>query len=235
MHHKISVLHIGKTGGTAVRDPLRKFKKTKPPVEIGLPTHNVGLREVIKTHPERKVVFFIREPVSRFVSGFNSRLRKGAPRHFYEWSAAEALAFETFKTPNALAEALGSWRSSRRRAAEEALKAMRHTRWGYEFYLGSVRLLEKEKDRILLIGAQEQLDEDFEVIKEILNMGPEYCLPRDEIAAHRTPDGFDTHVSAKGRRNLMKHYQADYEIYAWCKAHRLFLLDRWRQQLPPQS
>jgi hypothetical protein len=231
MTEKINFIHIGKTGGTAVRTPLRDFIKTGPELKILLPPHKVGLREAAKKNPDCKVVFFIREPISRFISGFNSRLRKGLPRHFTEWSAAEKAAFKIFKTPNSLAEGLGSWFPSRRRAAEDAMQAMRHTRWGYQYYLGSVQLLERETDRILFIGSQEELNSDFELLKKLLKMGPEYVLPEDPVAAHRAPDDLEKHVSRKGQRNLMKHYQADYKIYEWCKARRLELIAQIESKL----
>jgi hypothetical protein len=235
MKKKINFIHIGKTGGTAVRTPLRDFIKTAPELKIMLPPHKVGLREAIAQNPDCEVVFFIREPVSRFISGFNSRLRKGLPRHFTEWNAAEKAAFEIFKTPNSLAEGLGSWFSSRRKAAEDAMQAMRHTRWGYEYYLGSVQLLEREADRILFIGSQEELDSDFEVLKKVLQMGPEYILPEDSVSAHRAPDNLEKYVSPKGKRNLMKHYQADYKIYEWCKARRIELIAKLEDKLGSAS
>jgi hypothetical protein len=228
MREQITFLHIGKTGGTAIRTTLREFAKSSRKAKIKLPAHEFGLQSAVDASPDLKVVFFIREPVSRFVSGFNSRLRKGQPRHFYEWSKKEEALFKQFKTPNQLAEALGSWNPFRRRAALEAMSAMRHTRWGYEYYLGSIELLEREKHRILFIGAQEELDADFEVLKRILDMPAEYILPRDDVAAHRAPDGLEKHISDRGRKNLEKHYRRDYVIYEWCKKHRQLLLDQYK-------
>ena len=53
-------------------------------------------------------MFFVRDPISRFVSGFNSRLRKGLPKMYFPWAPGEKLAFSRFATPNQLALALSS-------------------------------------------------------------------------------------------------------------------------------
>jgi hypothetical protein len=231
MREEIYVLHIGKTGGTAVRTPIREFAKSNRRFKMKLPSHECGLPFVTEMSPNAKVIFFIREPVSRFISGFNSRLRKGQPRHFYEWNQKEKRAFSRFKTPNQLAEALYSWNPFRRRAAHKAMDAMRHTRWGYEYYLGSIDMLECEKHRILFIGAQEDLNADFEILKVVLELPADAALPQDDVNAHRTPDGFEKHVSDRGRRNLEKYYQRDYQIYEWCKKYRLKLIEQYKSRL----
>jgi hypothetical protein len=229
MRERAIILHIGKTGGTAVRTPLRDLVKAKQLKGVKLPGHDYGIRDVIAEGADAKAVFFIRDPVSRFISGFNSRLRKGLPRHFKDWSKGETRAFAVFKTPNELAEALYSWWPLKRRAARKAMNAMRHTRWGYTYYLGSIGLLEREKDRILFIGAQESLDSDFEILKVVLELPADCTLPQDEVAAHRTPDGYEKRVSDRGRRNLERYYRQDYKIYNWCKAHRERLIEQYSQ------
>ena len=40
-----------------------------------------------------EVVVILRDPVARFVSGFNSRQRQGMPKHFNAWKPAEERAF----------------------------------------------------------------------------------------------------------------------------------------------
>ena len=220
MTETISFLHIGKTGGTAVRTPIRDFLETGPDVVIELPMHRYGLKDVMEDSDTTKVMFFIREPVSRFASGFNSRLRKGWPRHQGTWSKKEEEAFATFKTPNELAEGLGANGWMMRHKARKAVQAIRHTRMAYEHYLGSVELLEQARDRIFFVGAQETLDADYEMMKKLLGMGPEYVLPRDDVGAHRTPDGFSKDISPEGRANLEKYFAKDFEIYEWCRAYR---------------
>ena len=82
----VHLLHIGKTGGTALKTAL---------AGAASPTHVL----ILEDHPTRlrsvpvgeRVAFFVRDPLTRFVSGFLSRQRKGRPRYFHDWSAEEAL------------------------------------------------------------------------------------------------------------------------------------------------
>src|SRR5205823_2768329 len=98
----VNLLHVGKTGGTAVKHALRTALHAGGYC-IRLCRHGVRLRDV---PPGEKVVFFVRDPASRFVSGFYSRLRQGRPRYTSPWSRAEKAAFGRFGTPNDLAAAL---------------------------------------------------------------------------------------------------------------------------------
>src|SRR5689334_13541511 len=103
---RFGLLHIGKTGGTAAKTVLKAAKELRVGRRIGLYGHQIGLQDVVDMDMTRKLVFFIREPVSRYVSAFNSRLRRGFPRHGNTWTEREEIAFEHFKTPNQLAEGL---------------------------------------------------------------------------------------------------------------------------------
>ncbi len=94
----IHLLHLRKTGGTALKSVFRE--------------HSVTSRYSIFTHPHRfclqdvpaghKVMFVTREPCERFVSGFMSRKRKGAPANHVPWSSAEERAFSMFPDANSL-------------------------------------------------------------------------------------------------------------------------------------
>ena len=70
-------LHIGKTGGTAAKSALRGHENSGD-YEIILHEHDFQLKDVPLGE---KVVFFVRDPISRFVSGFYGRQRQDLPRH----------------------------------------------------------------------------------------------------------------------------------------------------------
>ena len=80
----VHFLHIGKTGGTAVKYALKRNLVNKEYM-IYLHGHEFKLRDVQKG---AKAFFFLRDPVDRFVSGFYSRRRQGQPRIFSPWSQA---------------------------------------------------------------------------------------------------------------------------------------------------
>ena len=71
-------------------------------------------------------MFFIRDPLSRFVSAFNSRLREGRPRYHYPWREEERIAFAVFRTPDQLGSALSSDDPAQREQAEQAMRSIGH-------------------------------------------------------------------------------------------------------------
>ena len=100
---KYGLLHIGKTGGTAANAVLKANNKRGVGEYVACYKHKIGLRDVSRDDMCERLMFIIREPVSRYISAFNSRLRMGYPRHHGEWSPREEEAFAHFKTPNQLA------------------------------------------------------------------------------------------------------------------------------------
>ena len=72
----VHLLHIGKTGGTAVKAAVRQSDANG---SLLIHPHEVTLRDIA---PGDDVIFFVRNPVDRFVSGFFSRKRQGQPGHF---------------------------------------------------------------------------------------------------------------------------------------------------------
>jgi hypothetical protein len=216
----VHVLHVGKTGGTALKAALNAYP---PKVELHLHGHRTRLRDVPRGE---RVVFFVREPLSRYVSAFYSRQRKGQPRYYFEWNRAEERAFAAFATPDELAAALSSPDTALRREAQAAIKGIRHLRSPYAEWFGSERALLRRLDDILLIGFQEELDDDFEILKSLLGMDPHARLPAGDRRAHRNPQDVDKTLSPAAESNLRKWYARDIRFYDFCKrlrAERLHL------------
>ena len=222
--NKYGLLHIGKTGGTAANTALKANNKLGTGEFVACYKHRVGLPEVASDNMCERLMFIIREPVARYISAFNSRLRMGYPRYSGTWNPKEELAFSRFKTPNSLAEALSAEDPLLRQHAQDAMGGIKHLRRAYTKYLGSVNLLEQEKDRIYFIGATEHFDDDFEIMRKFLHLSPEISLPKDDYGAHRTPEGFEKTVSELGRKNVQDYYKGDYEIYDWCVKRRAELI-----------
>ena len=208
----VHLLHIGKTGGTAVRHVLAPWTAGHP--WLHLHRHPTRLADI---PAGERVVFFLRDPERRFVSAFNSRLRKGRPRYDAEWSDGEALAFGEFPTPDALATALSDPDDARRERAVAAMRAIRHVRSGYWYWLGSPELLAARADDLLFVGTQEHLAGDVATLGKLLDL-PLAALPDDPVAAHRTPDGVDTFLGEVARANLRKWQARDHRAIAACAA-----------------
>lgn len=215
------LLHISKTGGTALGETLEPFAG-----KVRKRGHRFTLARVPRDH---KVHFVVREPVERFVSGFNSRLRKGLPRHDRPWSPAEEVAFSRFSTPNALAEAL-SGPAEDRLAAREAMSNIVHTSLRLTDTLGSLDEFESRRGQVAWIGHMPTLDSDFEMLKAHLHLPAETRLPSDPVRSHVTPQGYSTTLSEIGRANLRAWYKDDFPVYEACLRRREELLARNAKQ-----
>jgi len=209
---KIHFLHIGKTGGSAIRSVLDNNQKT---AKFIIMTH--GHATSIKDIPSgEKIIFFLRDPLSRFISGFYSRKRKGKPRYNIEWRPLEKEIFTIFETPNELALSLSDTSSVHYSLALEAMDYIQHLRH-YDNWYTDFDYFNSRVEDIFFIGFQESLDKDFIKLKEKLLLDTSCALPTDDIAAHRNPKGLDKHLDNIGKEALLKHYKDDIQFYSLCK------------------
>jgi Sulfotransferase family len=206
----IHFLHIGKTGGTAIAEALSPVAQQ---FGIVMHAHDTKLSDVPR---DDRVFFFVRHPVSRFVSGFFSRLRRGAPRYNYEWNEAEAKAFGRFQKANDLAEALSATDRATLMRAREAMNGIQHVNSVYRNWFFGEQELTDRLDSILLLGLQEKLRSDFEHLKWLLKLPKKVSLPDDDVRAHRTPGDFDRRLSPLAQRNLSEWYAEDIRFYERC-------------------
>jgi len=206
----VHFLHIGKTGGTAIIQALSPIADR---FGILIHDHSTRLNDI---PPDHRVFFFVRHPISRFVSGFISRFRQGAPRYHYEWTEAESRAFGRFQKPTDLAEALSAHDSGTQGQAREAMRSIQHVRSSYtDWFLGE-RELDERLETIVLLGLQETLCSDFEVLKKLLHLPRGLSLPKDDVLAHRTPREFDRRLSPLAEQNLREWYSNDLQFYEHC-------------------
>jgi len=206
----VHFLHIGKTGGTAIVEALSPVAQR---FEIVLHAHDTKLDDVPRDH---RVFFFVRHPLSRFASGFFSRLRRGAPRYNYEWSEAEAKAFARFQKANDLAEALSADDPETRMQAREAMNSIQHVNSAYKNWFSGEQELADRLDSIILLGLQEKLRPDFEQLKSLLKLPQKLSLPDDDVRAHRTPKDFDRRLTPLAEKNLSEWYAEDIRFYERC-------------------
>ena len=204
----IHFLHIGKTAGTAIQSALSSkrvfFGKT---VTIIYRPHKTKFKDI--PHGE-KVFFVVRDPLSRFKSGFYSRFRKGMPRMNSPWSDDENEAFGRFSTPNDLGEALSSDDYTLRTSAQKALHSIGHVNTSYWDWFGNEQYLKERTRDIVMVLCQEELNEDFEVLKKHLGLHDRIQLPTDEISMHKNPDYLDKSLSTVAVENLKKWYSDEY-------------------------
>lgn len=214
---RIHYLHISKTGGTALKEALENAE-IKGKRIIHHP-HEVSLQRVPRGEA---VVFFVRDPVSRYTSSFYSRRRQGRPRFIRDWSPEEAEAYGIFATPNELALGLTSDDAGRRAAAVRAMRNIVHVRSSYWDWFISEQYLRSRRSDLLFVGAQESFAGDVAELSRLLGAGLE--LPNDDCLANRNPTDVDKSLSEQALRNVVDWYAKDYDFLA--------IIREWFPNLP---
>ena len=216
---RVHVLHIGKTGGTAMRVALTPYVKRICDLELFLHPHETRLEQVPTSE---KAMFILRDPVDRFVSGFNSRRRRGPP-HNVEWNRAETVAFANFATPNDLAVTLSAADDREREKAASAMRGIRHVNTFYANWLRSVDYMRARRPDILWVGLTSRLSEDFVGLRRVLGLPADCYLPVDPLVAHRRSDSDPIGLSDTGVSNIAAWYADDYpflDYFFWVQRSR---------------
>jgi hypothetical protein len=214
MRGKMNVhfLHLRKTGGTAIKSALTSQLLT-PNAVLHLHPHRITLNHIPRGH---RIVFVTRNPVRRFVSGFTSRFNQGAPAHHVPWTPAEAIAFTLFPDPNSLALALDPAHPLHREALD-AVKSISHIRCSYWDWFHDEAAFQERMDDILFIGRTEQLDDDFQTLKTLLELPDHLELPRDPAASNR---GTPQPLEPRAIEILRSWHSADYRFLECCETWR---------------
>jgi len=205
----VHFLHIGKTGGSNLRDTLSTCESTVDMLEFH--GHGCRLADIPKG---QKVVAVVREPESRFISAFYGRQREDRPRYHVPWSEGEKKAFETFANANDLALALESDSRTMRSMAEQAMKDIQHVRQPLCYYLGDLNYFLKREADIFFIGFQNNLDADAERLVKKLKL-PNLKLSNDPVIAHSTKPNDKSRLTQEAKDILAKFYKKDVEIYEY--------------------
>jgi len=205
-------LHIGKTGGTAVK---YAFSKAGPNNRYGIHLHDhpITLRHVPRGEG---VIFFLRDPIDRFVSGFYSRRRQGQPRYFTPWTPEEADAFSYFLTPNELAVALSSPDPDKQARARQAMNNIQHVKQSYWDWFENDQYFRLRSSDVFFVGTQENLAKDFEILRLKLGLSDTAKLPDTDIDAHRNPRDLNKLLEDGAVGNLKHWYQDDYRFVSLC-------------------
>lgn len=222
-------LHVGKTGGTAITGVLRhQLGVTETPWGplVIKPADTKNIRWV---NPLDHVFFCVRDPASRFASAFYSRLNKGQPRYYFEWSDEERAIFTRWPTPQSLLDSLGSDDTAERADAEFAMGRIRHVHRMSE-RIGRLADFQERQDHIVYIGRQETLANDWQQLRRLLELPDDAQLPTDPVRAHRGSTKDNRHFDDRQMATLREWYAEDYAIVAW--AEQLRQEHGWGQPVP---
>jgi hypothetical protein len=223
-------LHVGKTGGTAIKVALRGVAD-RTRFAVNLHRHAARMSDLPHDEP---FFFGVRDPVARFVSGFSSRQRQGRPAHNSPWRPEEAVAFGRFASPEELALAISGGpagttrKTDRYDEAVHAMNAIEHVNQSFWYWFEDDDHLRAATDRVLWIGRQEHLETDLLLLAEVLGL-PELVLPDTPELAHRAPPGATTALSEEAEANIRLWYRRDYDFLELCDELRAALEDRLRE------
>lgn len=219
---EIAFLHIGKNAGTQIMHLAQQIRAH------GLHIHQLSHATKLYEVPERLDYFFsIRNPVSRFKSGFYSRKRKGQPRIYVEWSRAEALAFGAFEHANDLAEGLFQ-PGERGLLAAQAISAIRHTSMQQVDWFERIGFLSVRPP--VWIIRQENFEPDFDAFLARMGLGltcSSLQPAKDPAAAHRNDYSRTPELSDLAQENLRRWYARDFVFYELC--------EQWMRSQDPRA
>lgn len=207
----IVFLHIGKNAGTQITYVSQQLAKSG--IRIEKSSHSTKLKKI-----DKGVLYFfsIRDPISRFRSGFYSRKRKGQPRTYVEWSKYEAFAFGKFEHANDLAESLFR-KDELGLAATKAISSIFHTAMHQIDWFE--RVLNFELRPPVWIIRQERFKDDLEILLRKLNskLGiDDLIITTDPKLTHENDYAGVPDLSELGKANLRSWYSRDFAFYDLC-------------------
>lgn len=208
---EIAFLHIGKNAGTQIMHLAQQLKPH------GLHVHQLPHSKKLYEVPLGLSYFFsIRNPVTRFKSGFYSRKRKGQPRIYAEWTKSEAKAFAQFEHANQLAEAL--FRSDELGfLAAQAIQSIRHTAMQQIDWFERIGFLDLRPP--VWIVRQENFAADFATLLRRIGMRVNYgdlTPAQDAKSAHSNDYSQVPPLSDLAKENLSRWYARDFVFYDLC-------------------
>ena len=209
--NSIAFLHIGKNAGTQIKHVTKQLKRYN--IKIKNYPHIVKLKDLPK---ESNYFFSIRNPATRFVSGFYSRKRKGQPRLYCDWNLHESIAFEQFEHANDIAENLFNTNKIGD-SARAAIKSIGHTGMQQIDWFQESAYLEKQPP--LTIIRQEFFNQDMQRLLDMLNLKIDIAtlITENIISAHSNEYKNIPALTEKGALNLEKWYIQDYMFYKTCE------------------
>lgn len=211
----VAVLHIAKTGGTALREMAEAWNAETGQTRMIVLPHHFTLSTAIDEFPDAQFAFFIRDPLARLISGFTSRLRGGQPRYDVPHRPDEAAVFAQFPSIAAVADGLLSGDDT----ARDALRKITHAHRGFAYHLGPPRRLARHGARISFIGQTENFLSDVACFKRTFGVPSHINVPTDPVGRNATPDAYQVQLTAPQAAVLRVHLAQDYMIYGGCLRH----------------
>jgi hypothetical protein len=215
-------LHIGKAAGSQLKHAISQINAAEPRLKLAALTHDVFLQHL----PQPADYFFsIRDPISRFQSGFYSRKRRGRPLYDIAWTTFEVEAFNRFEHANDLAEALFAPGELGMHALA-AIKSIRHTAQDQIDWFVLAGDIFVTRPPVWVIR-QEHFEADLATLVRRLGLTIQPNIVRDSKGAHRNDYSNVPALSEQARANLRRWYAQDFALYE--------AVENWMAQKEPFS
>lgn len=207
----IAFLHIGKTGGTQIMNIFSKLNKFN--LKVIKHSHEVRLSDI---SIKNEYFFSIRKPEKRYMSGFYSRLRKGMPRIYVEWTEDEDYAFKSFSDANELAESI-FLKNDKGKKARIAMTGIGHINSNQYDCFQNFSFLDKRPP--LFIIRQEYFQSDMKTLFDILNINLNVndLIENDPKVSHSNDYANIKPLSDLAIKNLNNWYARDNLFYKLCE------------------
>lgn len=204
----IYFLHIGKAAGSQIKQAIRQINENESKIAIYPQNHDIFLEDV----PEEAEYFVsIRNPITRFYSGFYSRKRKGRPLNDIDWTSHEASAFNRFEHANELAESLFA-PGEKGMFALAAIKSIRHTAQDQIDWFALAGDLFTVRPPIWVIR-QERFEEDFATFLTRAGITHQPVFARSTKRSHANDYSSTPPLTEKAKANLKIWYAQDLALY----------------------
>lgn len=201
-------LHIGKAAGSQVKQMMAQVNAARSDIYLHGLTHDVALAEL----PEPSDYFFsIRDPISRFRSGFYSRKRRGRPLNDIAWTPHEETAFANFEHAADLAEALFAPSEEGLKAAA-AMKSIRHTAQDQIDWFALAGDIFTTRPPVWVLR-QEHLEQDLKILLDRLGVDFAPEARKDVKGSHANDYSGIPDLTEKGIANLRRWYAQDFAFY----------------------
>jgi len=213
---RVHLLSAGATGGTELLQVLSGAQ---------LPAHRVLMlarnRSATRLPKGDQILLTVRDPIERFLNGFDDRHQKRGPNNTrLAWTSEESAAFLDFPSADALAQALSSENPRERANAERAMRNIGVISESYWDWFEQPAMLERRMGDVLHVVAYEQIANDFGQLRRLLQLESTIAMP---TLSHL--EGYE--LSDVALHNLRQWYEPEYRFLAQIK--------RWFPHLPDYS
>jgi len=235
---KALIMHVSKAGGTSIMKsigPSLNHSKARYYNDLATLFRHPCECDSVSNKTGRQYVFFVRDPLKRFLSAYLERQRQGAPEYFAPWVPSERRTFKIFQTPGEFVCALNSSDPHRSDQAQEALEAWFFTMSRLSDFMGNLSNVRQcvASGQFMFVGRAEHMDEDYTRLVETLRARDLLARPVPAAPPRNKAmpaESKNVSLGSCSVYNLQQYYMEDYQIIRYL-AQEGFLPREYPEQI----